>query len=291
MKIAITGASGLLGSELLALTKKIGISAVALERSNIKLGCGLDNAVEQIKQVNCDVLIHCAANTNVDFCEIHPETCYKDNVLFTELLANVCRKLEICLVFISSTGVYGSHKTEPYFEYDNVLPTTHHHRSKWLAEKALAQLHQNSLIIRTGWLFGGGYQLPKNFVANRIKEAIASDGTIKSDPMQIGNPTYSGDVAKTIIALLEGGWRGTFNCVNKGRASRFEYVSEVIRLSGINILVEPIAGAAFNRKAKVSHNESAINFKLSQFGLDAMPSWKDSLASYISTIRSEYERT
>ncbi len=291
MKIAITGGNGLLGSTLLRQAKMLDVEAVQLTRDIFNCKTTLSMLTTFLEKVGCSVLIHCAANTNVEACEDDVLTCYKDNVLLTELLINACRINSIKLVFISSTGIYGNYQDAPYCEYDDVFPTTNHHRSKWLAEQKINQLLTDFLIIRTGWLFGGDWSMNKNFVANRIKESLNAVGSLSSDDSQYGNPTYVHDVSAHIFKLIEQNWCGTFNCVNKGRASRFEYVSEVIRLSGINILVEPIAGAAFNRKAKVSHNESAINFKLSQFGLDAMPSWKDSLASYISTIRSEYERT
>jgi len=288
MKIGITGSSGLLGRELCLLAAEKGFDVIKLERSNLLLENGLAKSVRYIKQFKFNVVIHCAANTDVEGCEIAPEISYRDNTLLTEMLANTCKQLDIFMVFISSTGVYGNHKLDPYTEYDCVAPTTAHHRSKWLAEQSVRLTQNNSLIIRTGWLFGGGYNLPKNFVANRIKEALIAEKPIESDQFQKGNPTYARDVASTIIALLGSGWSGTFNCVNSGIATRFTYVKKIIELAKLDVDVLP-SDKPFKRIAKVSNNESAMNFKLNQLDIPAMPNWEDSLASYICKLEDSYK--
>jgi len=290
MKVAITGVNGLLGSTLFREAYSYGWEAVQLSRSDIKVEMKLETLSNILLDLDCSVLIHCAANTNVEACEYDQLGCFRDNVLLTEKLAIACRLNDIKFVFISSTGIYGNYQDDPYCEYDAVVPTTIHHQSKWLAEKLIPNTVKDYLIIRTGWLFGGDWNMPKNFVANRIKEAVSSQGSIHSDTSQSGNPTFVGDVARNIYELLAQSYSGTFNCVNHGSATRFEYVTEIIRLSGLNVSVLPIDGSAFKRKAKVSHNESAVNFKLTEFGLDKMPSWKKSLSDYINTIRHEYEK-
>lgn len=287
MKIGITGTSGLLGSELCLTAAEEGLEVKKLERAKLQLMNGVAGSLEYVAGFNLDVIIHCAANTDVEGCEVDPEGCYKDNVLFTEMLACACKQLDIFLVFISSTGVYGNHKLTPYIEYDSVIPTTIHHRSKWLAEQSVRLINSDSLIIRTGWLFGGSYDLPKNFVANRIKEALHADGEIRSDKFQTGNPTYARDVAKTIFYLLESGWIGTFNCVNSGSATRFAYVKKIVELSKADADVVP-STEPFKRIAQVSSNESVINFKLNQLRIPKMPSWEESLKSYIHELESNY---
>jgi len=289
MKIAITGVNGLLGSSLLKKATDIGYEAIKLNRDVIGNSQSLKDLVSSLTLCNVSVLIHCAANTNVEACEDDKMQCYQDNIALTEKLALVCKVMSIKFVFISSTGIYGRYQDTPYTEYDDVKPTTVHHKSKFIAEEIIPKLVSDFLIIRTGWLFGGAWDMRKNFVANRIKEAGVSDGIIKSDTSQTGNPTFVDDLSSHIYKLIKHKYSGTFNCVNTGRATRFEYVSEIIKLSGLCVSVLPIDGASFNRKAKVSHNESAINFKLDAFGENKMPCWKQSLAKYIQSIRSEYE--
>jgi len=284
MRVAITGANGLLGGALLNVAKLRNFESVPLARDERDFALRLDYLVERIRKTNANVVVHCAAYTNVEACEHDVEKCYRDNYLLTDLVAQACAQLQMKMVYISSTGIYGAGKTTPYREFDEVAPTTAHHHSKWLGEKSVQQYLVDALIIRTGWLFGGGASSPKNFVFNRIKEARASDSKLQSDASQYGCPTYVNDVVDTILELLEGGFSGVFNCVNSGGASRFEYVKKIVEFAGIDIEVEPVDGSRFKRVAKVSANESADNFKLCQLGLNSMPHWEESLKKYIELI-------
>lgn len=287
MKILLTGGTGLLGSEIYSQIKKQGNEVELLDRNLLQSGLAFKDIVERLTLLNSDLLIHCAANTDVEYCELEANICYRDNTLLTDILANACRCIGLKMVFISSTGIYGNYKDNPYIEYDKIQPTTNHHRAKWQAEKVVQSQLNDYLIIRTGWLFGGDWELKKNFVANRIRECISSDGKIFSDPFQCGNPTYVKDVVFAIFQLINSGFSGTFNCVNEGVATRFEYVREIVNCTGLDI--EVIASeSSFKRHAKVSHNESAINFKLNQLGFSPLPNWKLSLASYINELKGNW---
>lgn len=289
MNIGVSGAKGLLGSELLSQIRTFGLKATSLDRSRFLTSDGLKNVVEYVDGLQCDVIVHCAANTDLESCELNPHQCFEDNIILTEMLANACQILNIKFVFMSSTGVYGNLKKEPYHEYDVLRPTTIHHKSKLMAENAILSKSNNSLIIRTGWLFGGNFNLKKNFVAGRIKEALISDGKIMSDITQFGNPTYIKDLSEVIIKLLYDGWGGIFNCVNTEPTSRYSYVKEIIETAKIDVEVEP-SDIAFPRLAKVSENESAENFKLSRIGFKEMRTWKESLNEYIDCVSDEIRK-
>ncbi|EMA8959590.1 NAD(P)-dependent oxidoreductase [Vibrio fluvialis] len=281
MKIGLTGATGILGTELVEAIKASGYEAFELSRSELSHTTSLIEVSKLLSQKKVEVLIHCAANTNVELCEKDPESCWLQNSLFSETLAIASEKLGIKIVFISSTGIYGNWKLTPYIEYDDVVPTTVHHRSKHHAEKFIKSYNKDYLVIRTGWLFGGNWHSPKNFVANRIKEAKSSDGTIFSNSIQVGNPTYAKDVAETIIELISIDYVGMFNCVSDGIASRHEYVSEIVKIAKIDVEVLAADKAAFNRVAKVSDNESAENFKLKSLGIGKIRPWQEGLKEYI----------
>ncbi|WP_447471175.1 SDR family oxidoreductase [Vibrio harveyi] len=287
MRLGVTGANGLLGSTIFKLAKSNGFEVEGISRESICVG--VDLLRDSLRNKAIDVLVHCAANTDVEECETEKLKCYDDNIALTEKLALACRKNNIKLVFVSSVGIYGDYQETPYCEYDPICPTTIHHYSKWSAEKIVENLVEESLIIRTGWLFGGDWDMKKNFVSNRIKEAISSNGEIMSNTSQRGNPTYCYDVAEKIFELLKMDCVGIFNCVNEGFASRFEYVSEIIRLSKIKAEVVPTKGEDFCRVAKVSNNETAINFKLKSFGIKTLPHWKESLGRYLTSINYKYD--
>ena len=285
MRILLTGATGLLGSAIVEAACQRGIVCDALSRPASLQGVTVTTLAGRLH--GYDVLIHAAANTNVEQCEIAPDECYRDNFLLTELLAGAAAQANMKTVFISSTGIYGEGQETPYREYDSVHPQTHHHRSKAMAEKAVIDHDSRNLVIRTGWLFGGAAINSKNFVARRIDEAQAAlmgKGFIESNAEQRGVPCFNHDIAARILDLVAGNSNGVYNCVNTGNASRYEYVSAIVELAGLSLDVKPSTAAAFNRRAKVSSNEMAVNWKMDALGLPAMPEWRASLAYYIQKI-------
>lgn len=280
-KYLVTGATGLLGSTLVKLLNAKHECFIECKREDIGLSKNATEISNILEASGCNVLIHCAANTNVEQCEVEQEECFKANYLWPEVLASICNRLGIKFVFISSTGIYGSYKNDAYTELDDVSPTTAHHTAKYKAESSVALYCPNSLIIRTGWLFGGDAHTKKNFIANRIKEAKNSDGVIYSDTRQKGNPSYVVDVAERILLLIQEQRCGVYNCVSEGTASRFEYVREIIALSSESTRVEKFEGE-FKRVAKVSPNESALNYKMNLLGYPKMRHWRDALSEYIT---------
>ena len=285
MKIAITGSSGLLGSTFLSFFKKEKIDFFTVDRKDYSPKNPLSEIVDYFKSNKTSIIIHCAANTNVEFCEKNEEQCFYDNYSLTEVLTRVSKKLNLKLVFISSTGVYGNYQSNPYIESDNTQPTTIYHKSKLLAEKMIEEELQNYLIVRTGWLFGGTVDSKKNFVVNRFIEAKKSNRNIFSNIDQRGNPTYTNDLVNNIYKLIENNVIGLFNCVNKGDASRLDYVSEIINLFKFDVIVKGVEKSDFKRKANVSDNEMALNNSLSEINLDYMPRWELSLKKYILSLK------
>jgi dTDP-4-dehydrorhamnose reductase len=278
MKVLVTGATGMLGSAILPLLSVVGYTATALNRIDF-LQSNRENRREMLR--GYDAIIHAAANTNVEQCEIESEAAYHDNTFLTELLFSQAYQLGIKFVFISSTGVYGRGKLTPYHEYDSVSPTTVHHRSKHLAEQiVLADV--SSLIIRTGWLFGGALDSPKNFVAGRLRDIRAADHSIQANSSQIGSPTYVEDLAQRILELLEENCAGIYNVVNSGSASRFAYIKQIVELSCASIVVEPIDASGFKRHADVSENEAAISYRMKFEGRPTLRPWQEALEDYMS---------
>ena len=130
-RLLVTGASGLLGSALREHAAASGLPCVALPHQQLLQGAA------SLDLRPGDLLVHAAADTNVEACERDPAGAYRDNLLLTEALVRRASRVGSTgcgFVFISSTGVYGNDKAEPWTEFDEATPTTHHHRSKWLAE-------------------------------------------------------------------------------------------------------------------------------------------------------------
>jgi len=295
-KFMITGSNGILGSEFIKYFKENSIDFSILDYKDI-----LDLAHEDLIKIisGVDILIHCAANTNVEWCEKNEDLCNLHNVVLTNKLSKICKVNSIKLIFISSTGVYGDHKAMPYSETDLLEPTTVHHLSKKLAENSVILISKNNLILRVGWLFGGEFKNKKNFVARRLEEMLSASlrkTTLYSDIEQKGCPSWTYDVVKGAIILIQKNKSGVFNVCNSGCASRFDYVYEISKiargygLDGVNI--KGVGSAFFSRIANVSRNETANNSKLNIEALHTMPPWQESLRKYLSEmdIISELEK-
>lgn len=284
--IIITGATGLLGSQFKTTLMRSGLTVKELSKTQLDLSSGAKKIRTIIESYQSNTLIHCAAFTNVDACEVDKDKCFEVNTFLPEILASICNSLNMKFVFISSTGIYGEHSNKPYKESDKPLPTTWHHQSKLKAEELVRSVCPNHLIVRTGWLFGGAPKLRKNFVFRRIDEAKENSGTMYSDETQIGNPTFVNDVVDRVLQLTSDDLVGTFNCVNEGCATRLDYVREIILLAGLSNQVTVIASPQkFERIASVSKNESASNYKMNLLGYPKMRNWKYALKEYLLTVR------
>ena len=282
-KVLITGKNGMLGSSLISNLNYehiVGIDS-SIDITNIEQ---ISNKLEKEKP---NIIIHTAAYTNVESCETDPDKAYLVNSLGTQNLVNYCINKDILFIYISSTGIYGKNKDDRYNEFDEVKPTTIHHKSKFEGEK-IVQNHLNKfLILRTGWLYGGDKEHNKNFVYKRFLEASKND-LIYSDNSQTGNPTYINDLVKQIEILIQNNQYGVFNCVNEAiNVSRYDYVKKIVQLFDIQCKVEVASKDMFTRVAPVSHNESAVNYKLDLLNLNIMGDWELSLSMYINKLKNE----
>tara|TARA_B100001175_G_C19485512_1_gene629539 strand:+ start:117 stop:977 length:861 start_codon:yes stop_codon:yes gene_type:complete len=282
MNIAITGSSGMLGSSFASFLKFNKINFFSVDRKHFSINRDTNYIVKYFESKETSIIIHCAANTDVEFCEKNQRQCFNDNVELTKNLVKTCKKLNIKFVFISSTGVYGDYKKNPFNESDLTKPKTIYHKSKLLAEHEIIDKLEYYIIIRTGWLFGGNKNSPKNFVKNRLLEAQNSNDIVKSNIDQYGNPTFTEDVVSNIYSLIKKNYNGLYNCVNKGFANRYEYVNEILKNGGCINKIEPVSKLEFNRLANVSNNEMANNKNLEKIELNEMPDWKISLKKYMN---------
>jgi dTDP-4-dehydrorhamnose reductase len=281
-KILITGSDGVLGSNLVKeFSNAIGFSKKDLDVTN------LFQIQEVIDRIKPDIIIHCAALTDVEYCENEIDKTFEVNTIGTQNIAKYCIDKNILFIFISSTGIYGSYKTNRYSELDKVVPLTIHHKSKYEAE-LFVQNHLNKyLILRTGWIFGGEKHHKKNFVYQRYLDA-KKNNLIYSNNTQIGNPTYVLDLIKQIKILIDKNQIGVFNCVNQAEnVSRYDYVKKIIELFDLNCKVKEASPDMFKRIAPVSNNESALNHNLELLKINCMGNWDDALERYIDELKNK----
>lgn len=277
--ILLLGAGGMLGGAFKDALAGEAVVAIGRDRLHVSDPSRVEQMVRELAP---SAAINCAAHTNVEAAESEPDAAFAVNSLLPGLVAQACRRVGAPLVHFSSTGCYGVGKSEPFVEEDPLQPTTVHHRSKASGETMIRESGCEHLILRTGWLYGGAPGAPKNFVWNRLLEAMREPRLV-SDPWQVGTPTFVRDVVAQTLALMEVGLRGTYNCVAQGAATRFDYVSEIVAAAGLDCPVER-AAQPFQRRAPVSPNEAALNWRLGLLGLDQMPPWRDALRGYVAGL-------
>ena len=282
-RICLTGAGGMLGQAFLA---GLGDHEVTTLGRDVLDADHPDEIVAAIVRSGAEIVINCAAHTDLEAAEQEPSLDWRVNAALPSVMGDACRRSGAQLVHLSSTGCYGNWKGAPYTEADQPRPTTAHHRAKIAGEESVRLSGCSSLIIRTGWLFGGAPAQPKNFVWKRLREA-ALKSEMTSDTEQRGCPTRDLDVVRQIMTLLEARESGVFNVVATGFASRFDYVARIVKSAKLPCTVLP--GPAFRRMAAVSHNETAINERLTKLGLDRMPRWEAALDGYVNELRATPE--
>lgn len=283
-KVLVTGVEGMLGSSIanhLQIKNVVGYNKSQLDITKPDIVHSI------LDKVAPDIIIHTAAYTDVDGCEVDSDKAYKINALGTQNLVNYCIDKDVLFIYISSTGIYGISKDKNYTEFDQVNPSTVHHKSKYEGEKIVQNHLTKYLILRAGWLYGGERSNLKNFVYKRFLEA-SNNKIIYSDKSQIGNPTNVIDFVKQLSVLIEYQQYGIFNCVNNANnISRFDYVKKIVELFDVKCDVKVAPSEMYTRVAPVSNNESAINYKLDLLSLNIMGEWEESLRAYIHELKKE----
>ena len=290
MKILVTGANGMLGSALCpALTQRgheVFATDLASSYEEIKYLDVRDyKQIEEIVgKVQPDMVMHLAAETDVDKCEIEPDHAFLTNTIGTQNVSLVCQRRSIRMVYISTIGVFYGDKPEPYSEFDNPNPINVYGRSKLEGEKIVQSLLERYYIIRAGWMVGGGPKKDKKFVGKIIKR-INETKVLKAVNDKIGSPTYTFDFSRCLIDLIETGYYGLYHCTNKGYASRFDVAKKIVDFLGrSDISVEPVSSAYFPLPAARARSEMSRNYKLELLSKDTMRNWDEALKEYIDTF-------
>jgi dTDP-4-dehydrorhamnose reductase len=279
VKILVTGAGGMLGSDFCLMLAQSNHEVVAHMREELDVR-RLDQVRQLISTARPSCVIHTAAFTNVDESERNPEAAYAANTLGAWNVALACAETQAVMVYVSSCGIFDGRKAEPYTEFDQPAPLTHYHRSKYLGEQMVAAHCRQHFIVRPGWLFGGSIQHSRNFVEARRREALAKPELVSAND-KFGSPTYTMDFAGQVIELIETKAYGTYHVAGVGSASRYEYVREIIKQLGSPTEVRPVGSDFFPRSAPVPESEALDNVCLKLRGILRMRPWQEAIEDYV----------
>ncbi len=287
MKALVTGAKGMLGSDLCLALQTGGYEVLATDVQEMDVQN--PHQVRLVVSKVCpDIVFHLAAWTNVDACEQHPDEAYRTNAIGTQNVALMCQELDIPVVYIGTISVFDGTKCEPYTEFDTPNPQSWYSRSKWEGEKIVQHLLRRYFIVRAGWMFGGGTK-DKKFVA-KIMDLAQQRTELQVVDDKFGSPTYTYDLARSILKLVDTGWYGVYHSVNTGKpCSRFEFAQKIIEFAGIatSCRLMPVSSSVFPLPAPRPRMEAAINLRSQLLGLNLMRPWEGALAEYVSKLKGD----
>lgn len=282
-KILVIGATGMLGS---ALTGRLKAASADLHLSSWPVKAdetfvlditNPDEVEEAFDKVRPDIVYNCSAYTDVDGAEKNVEQAIAVNSTAVSLLGQYCYNYKSLLVHISTDYVFDGKGNSPYKPDDKTSPRTAYGKSKLMGENAIIESQCEFLIIRTSWLFG---PYGKNFVETIINLASTRD-EIKVVDDQIGCPTYTLDLADTMIELAQNGSSGIYHFSNQPACSWYDFACEIVTMASLLCKVNPCKTADFPRPAQRPAYSVLDISKTAEALKHPVGLWKDSLADYI----------
>ena len=296
MKVLVTGVKGQLGFDVVNELKEKNIEAVGvdIEEMDITDKASVDKV---IKEVNPDAVIHCAAWTAVDAAEDEDkqEKVKLVNVNGTQNIANVCKELDIKMMYISTDYVFNGEGTEPWQpDCKDYAPQNVYGQTKLDGELAVANTLDKYFIVRIAWVFGKN---GNNFIKTMLKVGKNHD-QLKVVSDQIGTPTYTFDLAKLLVSMIVTDKYGYYHATNEGGyISWWDFTKEIFkqatemgydRYSEKSITVTPVTTAEYGvSKAKRPFNSRLDKSKLVENGFTPLPTWQDAVSRYLKELDIE----
>jgi len=274
MKILVTGGHGQLGKHL-ERTLQGTHAVISLGKSELNI-TDKNEAEKIINQIRPKLIIHAAAYTAVDQCEINLKEAFEVNAVGTGYIAQAASKVGARMFYISTDYVFDGMKGSPYHEEDEPNPQTIYGMTKWLGEKFVRKYNEGT-IIRTSWLYG---HEGENFVKTMLKLAKINK-EIKVIDDQIGSPTYVNDLTDTIIQLFEKK-NGIYHVCNSGSCTWHEFAQAIFTLGGYNPnLVVPVKSKEYGSLAPRPSYSVLGNNTLIGENVNVPRPWKEALKDFI----------
>lgn len=296
MRLLVAGAKGQLGNEIKrcldTMKAEIGPIPVAYKAAQVDYVGSSEFDVSDASAVRewfanhdgYDLVINCAAFTNVDGCEAQEAEAYRINAHGPENLAREVAAQGGKFVHVSTDYVFPGTDPTPRIESDAVRPISAYGRTKWAGEKLALAECERTFIVRTAWLYG---YAGKNFAKTMMRLAC-QNGKISVVSDQMGNPTSANDLAYEILKIALSENYGVYHCTNKGTCSWFDFASAIVDAAGIPCEKEPLTSAQYKERFPNSADRPAYsslsNDHLASTIGDEMRSWEEALATYMQNI-------
>lgn len=282
MKILVTGYKGQLGYDVVNEAQKRGIEAVGVDINEMDI-TNPQQVRDVITEGNYDAVVHCAAWTAVDKAE-EPELFEKVravNAMGPKYISDICRELDIPVMYFSTDYVFDGEGDTPWNEYDEFEPLNVYGVTKGEGEKYIVE-NPKHFIIRIAWVFGKN---GNNFIKTMLRLG-KERGAVSVVNDQIGLPTYTYDLAKLVVDMIQTEEYGTYHATNSGEyISWYDFAKEIFREAGMDVEVTPVDSSQFPAKARRPHNSRMNQTELDKHGFDRLPSWQDALSRYLEVLK------
>lgn len=275
MKVLVTGANGQLGYDVVKELQKQNIECCGATRKNFDI-VNFEATEKFITNYMPDVVIHCAAYTAVDKAEDEQELCYLVNASATENIAQICKKIDAKMVYISTDYVFDGTKDGFYEVDDKPNPVNVYGRTKLLGEQAVQKILNKYFIVRISWVFG---EHGNNFVKTMLRLGKErKELNVVAD--QYGSPTYTADLAPLLVEMIKINKYGIYHATNEGVCSWKEFAEEIFKLAKMNVKVNRITTYEYPTKAKRPLNSRLSKEKLDKY-FYKLPFWEIALEKFI----------
>ncbi len=279
MKLLVTGAAGMLGRDVMLAAGNAGHEVAGFGRAELDVTVP-ETLARRFELERPDIVINCAAWTDVDGAEDAEEAAFAVNGSGAGNVAAAAAAVEAAIVHVSTDYVFDGAKGEPYVESDQPAPLSAYGRTKLAGEEAVAAANKRHFIVRSAGLFGVH---GRNFVDTMLRLAEThNEVTVVRD--QVVSPTYTWHLAYGLVRLIEGIEYGIHHMAAAGRCSWYEFAREIFELAKIECGVLSITSAEFGAKAPrpafsalTTQREHAIR----------LPSWHDGIAGYLAQREAE----
>lgn len=279
MKVVLIGADGQLGSDLMSTLRSFELYPLYYPQFDVKDAAAANTALTDI---NPDVVVNTSAFHRVDECEDNPVEAFYMNAIAVRDLSLICRRLDSCLVHISTDYVFDGKKKSPYVESDNPNPLSVYGTSKLAGEYFVQNICAKYFLIRTCGLYGkaGCWGKGTNFIDSIIAAADKGE-PFKVVNDQIVTPTSTEELSLIISKLIETNDSGIFHLTNKGECSWFEFAQEILRITGHKTKIIPVSSKEYGAKAVRPSYSVLKNQRAVLIGLDSFSHWRTALKNYL----------
>lgn len=285
VKVLVTGATGMLGVYVCEALEKTSHQVVLVDRSKFDLA-DPDAAYQYVMEEKPNAILHLAAETDVDLCERDPQRAGIRNHLSTASIAKAAENCRAWLLYVSTSNVFGQDGSFEHNELDLPSPANYYGRSKFFGEQSVrAYCPLNHLVVRAGWMIGGGRGRDHKFVGKLIQQISNGTTALKAVGDKFGSITRASLLSDFIVWALDERYVGTVHYASEGTITRFNIAQTVAGIVGKDVTVTAVKSSDFPLSAPRPFSEGMKSLYMPLLKSAPQPgNWQDDLASYVTTF-------